>query len=131
MPYHGLIPYGSSKAALEEVIRGLRLEHPELRFGCIRVGQTMPTDFARDFSPEVAGELMPKWMAVGRMPAQAMDVEEVGRAIADTLAVAVTTPTVEFQDMILRAPGGPFMGDVSGFVSEMEATQRAVHGDDT
>ena len=47
---------------------------------------------------------MPKWMAVGRMPAQAMDVEEVGRAIADTLAVAVTTPTVEFQDMILRLP---------------------------
>jgi NAD(P)-dependent dehydrogenase (short-subunit alcohol dehydrogenase family) len=48
----------------------------------------------------------------------------------DKLEVAVTTPTVEFQDMILRAPGGPFMGDVSGFVSEMEATQRAVHGDD-
>jgi NAD(P)-dependent dehydrogenase (short-subunit alcohol dehydrogenase family) len=130
MPYHGLIPYGSSKAALEEVIRGLRLEHPELRFGCIRVGQTMPTDFARDFSPELAGELMPKWMAVGRMPAQAMDVEEVGRAIADTLAVAVTTPTVDFQDLILRAPGGPLEGGVSELLSEMEATQRAVHGDD-
>ena len=53
MPYHGLIPYGSSKAALEEVVRGLRLEHPELRFGCIRVGQTMPTDFAATSRPNL------------------------------------------------------------------------------
>jgi NAD(P)-dependent dehydrogenase (short-subunit alcohol dehydrogenase family) len=57
--YHGLIPYGSSKAALEEVVRGLRLEHPELRVGCIRVGQTLPTDFARDFSPALAADLVP------------------------------------------------------------------------
>jgi NAD(P)-dependent dehydrogenase (short-subunit alcohol dehydrogenase family) len=128
-PYHGLVPYNSSKAALEEVVRGLRLEHPEHRFACIRVGQTTPTDFARDFSPELAGELLPKWIAIGRIPAQSMDVEEVGRAIAYSLAVAVTTPTVEFQDMVLRAPGGPFLGDASGMVEQVEATQKAVHGD--
>lgn len=105
-PYHGLVPYGSSKAALEELVRGLRLEHPDRRFANIRVGQTLPTDFARDFSPELAAELMPKWIGLGRIPAQGMDTQELGRAIADTLAIALTTPSVEFQDMILRAPGG-------------------------
>jgi NAD(P)-dependent dehydrogenase (short-subunit alcohol dehydrogenase family) len=129
-PYPGLLPYGSSKAALEEVVRGLRLEHPELRFTSIRVGQTVPTDFGRDFSPEVAGELMPTWIALGRMHAQDMDVEEVGRAIADTLALAMTTPTVEFQDLILRPPGGPMIGDASGMMSQLETTQQSVYGDD-
>jgi NAD(P)-dependent dehydrogenase (short-subunit alcohol dehydrogenase family) len=127
-PYHGLVPYGASKAALEEVVRGLRLEHPELRFCCIRVGQTVPTDFARDFDPALAAELLPKWIAIGRMPAQAMDVSELGRAIADSLAIALTTPSVEFQDMVLRAPGGTFMGDVSALLESIDDAHEAVHG---
>jgi NAD(P)-dependent dehydrogenase (short-subunit alcohol dehydrogenase family) len=127
-PYHGLVPYGSSKAALEEVVRGLRLEHPELRFSCIRVGQTMPTDFARDFEPELAGELFPKWVAIGRIPAQGMDVVEVGRAIADSLAIAVTTPTVEFQDMVLRAPGGTFTGGIDTMLDSVDDANEAAYG---
>jgi NAD(P)-dependent dehydrogenase (short-subunit alcohol dehydrogenase family) len=130
-PYPGLVPYGASKAALEEVVRGLRIEHPELRFVCVRVGQTMPTEFARDFSPELAGELMPKWIALGRMPAQAMDVEEVGRAIADALATALATPTVELQDMVLRATGGMFMGDVGSLLDQVDAQHEAVYGSET
>lgn len=128
MPYHGLIPYSASKAALEEVVRGLRIEHPGLRFGCIRVGQTQPTDFARDFSPELAGELLPKWIALGRMSANFMDVEEIGRAIADTLATAVTTPTVDFQDMVLRAVGGAFTGDVGSMAQDIETLRDSVYG---
>lgn len=129
-PYHGLIPYGASKAALEEVVRGLRIEHPEFRFACIRVGQTMPTEFGRDFSPELAGELLPKWIALGRMPAQAMDVEEVGRAIADSLATALGAPTVELQDMVLRATGGMFTGDVGSLLEQVDASHDAVYGAD-
>jgi NAD(P)-dependent dehydrogenase (short-subunit alcohol dehydrogenase family) len=127
-PYHGLIPYGASKAALEEVVRGLRLEHPELRFGCIRVGQTIPTDFAREFDQTVAAELLPKWIAIGRIPKQAMNVEEVGRAIADSLATATNTPTIEMQDIVLRAPGGTFEGTVASMMSEIEDAHDAAAG---
>lgn len=122
-PYHGLVPYASSKAALEELVRGLRLEHPELRFACIRVGQTLPTDFARDFSPEVAAELMPQWIAIGRIPARSMDTQELGAAIADTLAVALTTPSVEFQDLILRAPGGVLTSGAETMMEQLEDMQ--------
>jgi len=125
MPYHGLIPYGSSKAALEEVVRGLRLEHPELRFSCIRVGQTGPTDFARDFDPALAGELLPKWIAIGRMPANAMDVTELGCAIADTITVNLAAPSIEMQDLVIRAPGGPFMGPASSILEDLDASRES------
>jgi NAD(P)-dependent dehydrogenase (short-subunit alcohol dehydrogenase family) len=123
MPYHGLVPYGSSKAALEEVIRGMRLEHPEFRFCCIRVGQTTPTDFARDFDLEQAAALIPKWMAIGRMPAQSMDATELGHAIADTLSIALNSPSIDVQDMIIRAPGGPLMADATALLQSIEAVQ--------
>jgi NAD(P)-dependent dehydrogenase (short-subunit alcohol dehydrogenase family) len=129
-PYHGLIPYGASKAALEEVVRGLRIEHPAHRFACIRVGNTAPTEFGRDFSPELAGELMPKWVALGRIPAEAMDAEELGRAIADTVAITLASPSIELQDMVVRAPGGHFAGDVTSLVAEVDAHHEAVYGSD-
>ena len=125
-PYHGLTHYASSKAALEEVVRGLRFEHPEHRFSCIRVGPTFGTDFARDFDPDIAGDLLPKWMALGRLPAQMMDAAEVGRAIADTLALAYTTPTVEFQDLILRPPGGPQLSGSETLLAQLEEQRQAV-----
>jgi len=129
-PYHGLIPYGASKAALEEVVRGLRIEHPAHRFACIRVGNTAPTEFGRDFTPELAGELMPKWAALGRLPAQAMDVEELGRAIADSVAITLASPSIELQDMVVRAPGGCFAGDVSSLLAEVDANREAAYGSD-
>jgi NAD(P)-dependent dehydrogenase (short-subunit alcohol dehydrogenase family) len=128
LPYHGLLPYGSSKAALEEVIRGLRLEHPEYRFACIRVGQTIPTDFARDFDPVLAGELLPKWQAIGRMPAKAMEVNELGGLIASILAGTLGAPSVELQDLILRPQGGILLEDVSQSLEQLEAARTAVYG---
>ena len=129
-PYHGLIPYGASKAALEEVVRSLRIEHLAHRFACIRVGNTAPTEFGRDFTPELAGELMPKWAALGRLPAQAMDVEELGRAIADSVAIALASPSIELRDMVVRAPGGCFTGDIASLFAEVSANHEAAYGSD-
>ena len=105
MPFPGIVPYTASKAALEELVRGLRVEHPEIRFCRVTVGSTEGTEFAREFDPEVAGELFPEWLALGRLPDQLMNVDELGRTIADTLAVALAAPGVDCQDIILRAPG--------------------------
>ena len=123
LPYHGLVPYGSSKAALEELVRGYRLEHPEHRFCCIRVGATGPTDFARDFDIELAAELIAKWIAVGRMAAQSMQVDEVGRAIGEYLATSLLAPSIELQDVILRPAGGPHTGGIEALMGDLEEIQ--------
>jgi NAD(P)-dependent dehydrogenase (short-subunit alcohol dehydrogenase family) len=122
-PYHGLIPYGSSKAALEELIRGLRVEHPSFRFSCIRVGQTAPTDVSRSFDLDLAGELFPKWMEYGRIRANTMDVVEVGRFIADSLTNALRTPSIEMEDLVLRPPGGPISTSPSAVVDRIADLQ--------
>ena len=129
MPFPGLLPYSCSKAALEELIRGARVEHPEVRFTCIRVGVTQPTEFARDIDEARASELFPRWLALGRVALNAMDVVEVGRLVADPLALAVTNPSVDLHDMVLRPPGlamtPDMLADMQAAVLEAKAAVSA------
>lgn len=106
-PFPGLVPYAASKAALEEMLRGWRREHPEVRFARVTVGATDGTDFARDFDPDLFGELFSVWVAQGHIPARVMDATDVGISIARTLGHAVLVPGVDVQDLVLRSPGGP------------------------
>jgi NAD(P)-dependent dehydrogenase (short-subunit alcohol dehydrogenase family) len=106
-PFPGLVPYAASKAALEELIRGWRSEHPELRFARVTVGATDGTDFARDFDPELAGALFAGWVTAGVIPDRPMQATDVGVSIARTLGHAVLVPGVDMQDLVLRSPGGP------------------------
>jgi NADP-dependent 3-hydroxy acid dehydrogenase YdfG len=106
-PHHGLVPYAASKAALEELLRGWRIEHPELRFCRITVGATDGTEFARDFETEVFGSLLTMWIQAGFIPQRVMQAEDVGASIAHTLAHAVLVPGVDVQDLVLRSPGPP------------------------
>jgi NAD(P)-dependent dehydrogenase (short-subunit alcohol dehydrogenase family) len=124
-PYHGLAHYAASKAALEELVRALRVEHPLYRFCCIRVGATPDTDFARDFSPELAAELTTHWIARAKLPATFMAAQEVGAAIAGAVGIAFASPGVDVQDLTLRPPGGPMVGDfseVADMIAEVNAT---------
>ncbi len=121
-PYHGLAHYSSSKAALEELIRALRVEHPAYRFCCIRVGATMDTEFARDFSPELASELHQHWVERAKIPASLMVSAQVGQAVAATVAIALATPGIDLQDLTVRPPGGPMLGplpDVADQITEL------------
>jgi NAD(P)-dependent dehydrogenase (short-subunit alcohol dehydrogenase family) len=123
-PYHGLAHYASSKAALEELVRALRVEHPAYRFCCIRVGATPDTDFSRDFSPQLAAELTPMWISRAKLPASFMTARELGVAIAGAVAMAFASPGVDVQDVTLRPPGGPFVGempDVAEMVAEVNS----------
>jgi NAD(P)-dependent dehydrogenase (short-subunit alcohol dehydrogenase family) len=112
-PYPGLVPYAASKAALEELIRGWRAEHPDLRFSRITVGATDGTDFPRDFDPAVAGSLFDTWVAAGVIPARVMDAVELGAMIAHALGRAVNVPGIDVQDIVLRPPGGPMVATVT------------------
>jgi len=120
-PYPGLVPYTTSKAGLEELVRGLRAEEPDVRFACVKVGTTDGTEFARSFDPELAAELFPTWVALGKIPARMMQPEELGGAILRTLAVALTHPGVDCQDLTFRAPGGPHLGGIEQLLASVAA----------
>lgn len=104
-PRRGLVPYGASKAALEELVNGWRVENPEYRFATVRVGATIGTDFGRDFGGDLLGECINDWIKGGHLSANMMSPENVGDALAELLAIGFLHPTVELTDFSLRPPG--------------------------
>ncbi len=104
-PRHGLVPYGVSKAALEELVNGWRVEHPNIRFSTIRVGATIGTDFGRDFDGELIGRFLEEWIRGGHLSAEMMTPVSVGVEMAELVAVAYLQPTVGLTDFSLRPPG--------------------------
>jgi len=94
------------------MIRGVRAEHPEFRISCLRVGATGDTDFSRDFDLELAGQLHKTWIERGNIPTKIMTAKGLGQAVARICAIAVEFDEIDYQDMVLRAPGGSFYGSV-------------------
>lgn len=105
-PRRGLVPYGCSKAAVEELVVGWRAEVPAHRFACVRVGATGDTEFGREFGSDVLLECLDEWMAGGHLHANMMTSDDVGGALAEILAVALAHPALELTDFALR-PTGP------------------------
>lgn len=106
-PLHALGAYGASKAALDHSIRTWRLEHPEHRFVRLAVGATTPTDIYRDFSSDVLGECLPKWVAAGLVTADFMQVDDVGAAIAEITALALAHPGFGVDELTLNPASAP------------------------
>lgn len=103
-PHAGLVPYGSSKAALEESLRGWRVEHPDIRFACVAVGATVPTDFGNAFDPVKLGQALETWARHGLARAELMHTDHVAEVLIGTFAVALTYPDVGIEHLTLRSP---------------------------
>jgi NAD(P)-dependent dehydrogenase (short-subunit alcohol dehydrogenase family) len=105
-PREGLVPYSASKAALDELIRGLRAERDDVRFTRIQVGPTIGTEFATRFDPGLAAELFPKWAAQGFMTAELMQPDEVGSAVVAALSLVLRHEGLTLPDLCLQPRGG-------------------------
>jgi NAD(P)-dependent dehydrogenase (short-subunit alcohol dehydrogenase family) len=103
-PFYWLVGYTSTKAALEESLRGWRVEHPEVRFSCIQVGATVPTDFGSNFEPERLDVAMQVWARQGRAQATIMNTEDVAQVILGILASAVPYPGIGLEHIVVRSP---------------------------
>ena len=90
--------YSATKAALDQCIRVWRHEHPDRR--CVRIvmGNTAPTEFADHMRPERLGEALEAWQGLG-IPGGMMDVDDVGRALAEALAVALDHPGIDSSEI--------------------------------
>lgn len=84
-PWPGLVPYAASKAALDELARGLRAEEPEVRMVRMVVGNTA-TPFADGWDPAAADEALTGWLAGGYLRHRVLEPAEVAAAVLAALA---------------------------------------------
>jgi NAD(P)-dependent dehydrogenase (short-subunit alcohol dehydrogenase family) len=108
-PRPSLGAYGASKAALSESLRAWRLEHPEVRFSCVALGATQPTEFGDGFEMERIVPLLDVWARHGLMQRDFMETSDVAALLAGVLGAALTFPGVGIEDLVLRSPS-PVVG---------------------
>ncbi len=83
-PWPWLTVYGSTKAALAEMARGLRIEEPGLRVLCVAVGPTV-TDFANGWDPDTAAAAFSAWAEGQMMHHGVLEASEMATAIIDAV----------------------------------------------
>jgi NADP-dependent 3-hydroxy acid dehydrogenase YdfG len=108
-PRTGLGAYGASKAALEQSLRSWRLEHPDLRFSCLAVGATQPTEFGSGYDMKTLVPAMESWTRHGLMQEQYMHTSDVSDFFVAMLGAALAHPGIAVEDLTLRSPS-PVMG---------------------
>ncbi|WP_068180189.1 SDR family oxidoreductase [Mycobacterium sp. UM_CSW] len=106
-PHRALGAYSASKAAMERSLVAWRLEHPGLRFSCVEIGATVPTDFVSEFDPELLGVAAGEWISRGLVPATHMTPEGVADTMAGVYASALENPDVGVDHLTLRSPAPP------------------------
>lgn len=122
MPRPGLVPYAASKAALEELMRGWRNEHPLIRFATMVIGPTFPTEFGTNFDPELMTELWEEWARIGNVDTTIMDGNELADVIVTTLEALVRYPGIDLQEIVLRPSKAPVAAfDREEMFAEMHA----------
>ncbi|HXQ75021.1 MAG TPA: SDR family NAD(P)-dependent oxidoreductase [Acidimicrobiales bacterium] len=79
-PWPWLTVYGSTKAALAEMAKGLRHEEPGLRVLCVAVGPTV-TAFADGWDPDTAAAAFGAWAEGDMMRHGVLEASEMATAI--------------------------------------------------
>ena len=125
-PHHGIGAYGASKAALNATIEAWQLEHPEYRFVRIAVGDTLGTDFAREFDPALAAELFPLWVSHAAVWATQMQADDLGRAISETIGILFAHPAITLPVLSFIPPGGLMVGGAAGLVEGIAEMQESL-----
>jgi len=83
-PWPWLTVYGSTKAALAEMARGLRHEEPGLRLLCVAVGPTL-TAFADGWDADTATAAFGAWAEGEMMRYGVLQASEMASAIVDAV----------------------------------------------
>lgn len=102
-PRSGVAAYHASKAALDEILRSWRAEHPELAVIRVSIGPTEGTEILRGADKDLLADLYRAWGQEGQIPAQMSAVDDVANALLSFIAVARANPTV-VSDIVHLAP---------------------------
>lgn len=105
-PRAGVAAYHASKAALDEILRSWRAEHPELPVIRVSVGPTEGTEILRGADRDLLADLYRAWAQEGQIPARMSAVEDVANAMLSLVAVARAHPSV-VSEVVHLAPRAP------------------------
>lgn len=94
----GLGAYITTKAALEKLVEVWHAEHPEVAFTCLVIGDTVggegagATEFANNWDPRLAAEVMPKWLELGlsTLGGTLVDVDQIIDVVHNVLTLGAT-----------------------------------------
>jgi NAD(P)-dependent dehydrogenase (short-subunit alcohol dehydrogenase family) len=96
-PWPGLGAYGVSKSALERLTQSWGVEHPEIGFTCLVVGECAGsegegmTGMISDWDPELAAKAFPLWVSRGCLPGGVMPVEDLIEVVHTILSASSST----------------------------------------
>lgn len=93
-PRVGVAAYHASKAALDEILRSWRAEHPGLALIRVSVGPTKGTEILRGADRDLLADLYRAWARQGQIPAEMSAVDDVANAMLSLIAVARANPSV-------------------------------------
>lgn len=102
-PRAGVAAYHASKAALDEILRSWRAEHPDLAVIRVSVGPTCDTEILRGADRDLLGDLYRSWAREGQIPLEMSAVEDVANAMLSLIAVSRANPTV-ISEIVHLAP---------------------------
>ncbi|WP_094287159.1 SDR family oxidoreductase [Mycobacterium lehmannii] len=102
-PRAGVAAYHASKAALDEILRSWRAEHPELAVIRVSVGPTDGTEILRGADRDLLADLYRAWAQEGQIPAKMSAVNDVANAMLSLIAMSRANPTV-VSDIVHLAP---------------------------
>ena len=87
-PLPGVGLYRVSKVALDALIEAWRMEHPDIEFTRVMLGNTDGTEFARDWGSEHTEAVTRVWIQRGLFPAPTMmPLEAAAEAVLSVLAL--------------------------------------------
>lgn len=104
-PPYALGGYAASKAALETMMHGWRVEVPEIRFATIALGPTYPTGIGDAFDPAAVDDAAAHWNRDGFAWDRMADTGETASVILDVVSSLLRHPGLSVEHLLLRSPG--------------------------
>lgn len=99
-PWPGLGAYAVSKAALDKLVEAWRVEHPEVGFTRLVLGDCAggdghaATEFAASWDADVATEYFAIWSTRGHLSDTVLEVDRIVDAVADLLVSDADVPSM-------------------------------------
>lgn len=101
-PWPGLSAYAVSKAALDKLVEAWRVEHPEVGFTRMVVGDCMggqgdgQSHFSQGWDPELAVEMATVWINQGLLAGSFISIEDLIGAVDGVLRIgpSVSMPSI-------------------------------------
>jgi NAD(P)-dependent dehydrogenase (short-subunit alcohol dehydrogenase family) len=111
-PLPGMGAYETSKAALEELARAWRGEHPDVGFSTVAVGNTLGTEVTAGWDPALLGELAGAWTERGYVHDNGPGAMTVDAAASAVLSVLTSPADIRF--LTANPPPGSTMEQPGG-----------------